>query len=71
MPLTMVRSGDHVRIRNIHGGRRLSSRLAAMGLVPGTEIEVLEGGLRGPLLLSVKGCRIVLGRGVAHKIEVV
>ncbi len=41
-----------------------------MGLVPGAEIEVLRNSLHGPFLISVKGSRIALGRGMAQDIVV-
>jgi Fe2+ transport system protein FeoA len=41
-----------------------------MGLVPGTEIDVIMNSSRGPFIVAVKGCRIILGHGMAHKIMV-
>jgi len=51
-------------------GDGLTARLAAMGLLPGAEIEVLSNSNRGPFIVAVKGTRVVLGRGVAQKILV-
>lgn len=48
----------------------MQGRLAAMGLVPGTELEVLRNTPHGPFLISVKGSRIMLGHGMARKIQV-
>ena len=70
MPLTMVQPGKRVRLIAVNAGRELQARLAVMGLVPGTEIEVLENSIRGPFMLAVKGSRLMLGRGMAHKILV-
>jgi len=41
-----------------------------MGIVPGTEIEVLQNAARGPFIVSVKGSRIMMGRGMACRIFV-
>ncbi len=41
-----------------------------MGLVPGVEIEVVSNAFHGPFVVSVKGSRMMLGRGMAWKILV-
>ncbi|MFP4381414.1 MAG: ferrous iron transport protein A [Candidatus Sumerlaeia bacterium] len=53
------------------GGRGIRNRLAALGLVPGVEIEVIRNHGWGCCILSVKGSRIVLGRGMASRIQVI
>ena len=70
MPLTMAQAGTQVRLIAVEAGRGLQARLAAMGLVPGTEIDVISNGLRGPFIIGVKGSRIVLGRGMAQQMRV-
>jgi Fe2+ transport system protein FeoA len=70
MPLSIVQIGRKVRLVSVEAGHGLRSRLTAMGLVPGTEIEVLQNFMHGPFLIEVKGSRIMLGRGMAQKIEV-
>jgi Fe2+ transport system protein FeoA len=70
MPLSMVAPGKKVRLVRINGGRNLRSRLAAMGLMPGTDVEVISGGHGGPCVVSVRDSRLILGRGMALKIEV-
>jgi len=54
----------------VEAGGGLQGRLAAMGLVPGVEMEVLRNTPHGPFLIGVKGSRIMLGRGMAQKIRV-
>lgn len=70
MSLVMVEEGKRVRLKAVHSGVGLKARLAAMGLVPGVEIEVVRNRFRGPFVLEVKGSRMMLGRGMAHKIFV-
>jgi Fe2+ transport system protein FeoA len=70
MPLAMVEAGARVRLIAVESGRDLQGRLAAMGLVPGVEIEVLRNSLGGPFIIGVKGSRIILGRGMAFQIRV-
>jgi Fe2+ transport system protein A len=59
-----------VRLVAVDAGHGLRGRLAAMGIVPGVEIEVLRNSGHGPFLIAVKGSRIMLGRGMAQKIVV-
>jgi len=68
--LTSVEPGKKVRVSAIESGSELKSRLASMGLLPGIEIEVLGQPAKGPLIVSVMGCRLMLGRGMAEKIAV-
>lgn len=70
MPLTIVQAGRRVRVLAVEAGYGLQGRLAAMGLIPGVEVEVLQNTMNGPFLISVKGSRIMLGRGMAQKIQV-
>ncbi len=70
MPLAMCQAGSTVRLVTIDSGRELQSRLAAMGLTPGAELEVVSSSLSGPFIVAIKGSRVVLGRGMAHKIMV-
>lgn len=70
MPLTLVQQGRTVRVVAVRAGCGVQGRLSAMGLVPGALVEVLRNGWGGPFLISVKGSRIALGRGMAGKIEV-
>jgi len=70
MPLTIVQPGRRVRLVAVDAGCGLQGQLTAMGLVPGVEIEVLRNSPHGPFLIAVKGTRIMLGRGMAHKIMV-
>lgn len=57
-------------VRALDGGSPFASRLAAMGLVPGSRLEVLQNTGRGPVLIRVTDTRIALGRGEAAKIRV-
>jgi Fe2+ transport system protein FeoA len=70
VPLSLVGAGSRVRLVCVRAGRGLVQRLAEMGFVPGDEIEVASNGIPGPLVVLVKGTRLVLGRGMAEKILV-
>jgi ferrous iron transport protein A len=59
-----------VRLLKIDAGAGLKSRLSAMGLLPGTQFRVINNGHPGPFVISLKGSRLMLGRGMAAKIFV-
>jgi len=68
--LSKVPAGETVKLAGIEAGRGLNSRLASMGLVPNVEITVINNSHPGPLVISVKNSKMMLGRGMAHKIMV-
>jgi len=70
MPLAMALVGQTVVFCGVRGGGAgLTHRLAEMGLTPGMTMEVLNRG-PGPFILSVRGTRLVLGRGMVGRILV-
>ena len=69
-PLSKVQAGETVKLANIEAGRSLNSRLASMGLVPNVEITIVNNSHPGPFVISVKNSKMMLGRGMAHKIMV-
>lgn len=71
MPLSDVETGRKVYIVAVGAGRGLQGRLAAMGLVPGVQVDVVLNSAHGPFIVAVKGSRIILGHGMAMKIIVV
>jgi len=71
VPLSTVEAGRKVYIVAVDAGHGLQGRLAAMGLVPGVQVDVILNSPRGPFIVAVKGSRIILGQGMARKIIVV
>lgn len=69
-PLSQLLVGQRARVVSINGGRGLISRMATLGLTPGVELTLLQNYGHGPLLVNVRGGRVALGRGEAHKIWV-
>jgi DtxR family Mn-dependent transcriptional regulator len=51
-------------------GRNFMARCLALGLAPGTEVKVVHNSGHGPLILSVRGTRVALGRGEAERLLV-
>ncbi len=70
IPLAMAGSGRKVRLVSVTGGRAMCSHLAALGLIPGVEVEVKRNAPGGPFILGLKGGQLVIGRGMAQKILV-
>ncbi|HSV27464.1 MAG TPA: FeoA family protein [Sedimentisphaerales bacterium] len=69
-PLSNIETGRKVLIDTIQGSHNITRRLAAMGILPHAELEVVRNGHPGPFIVRVRGTRVALGRGVAHKIMV-
>ena len=59
-PLSSVLTGSTVTLRRIRAGRTLEARLAAMGFVPGQTLHIQRNACPGPLVVGVKGCRMML-----------
>ena len=70
MPLSMACSGEMVRLVDIKSGRGLIRRLSDMGLTPGVNFKVINSQRPGPVIIDVRGSRLVLGHGMVHKIFV-
>jgi len=68
--LTQAPAGSRVRLRSVTGGCALATRLRAMGLHPGVEIQVVRNTGHGPIIVDINGSRLMLGRGVMDKVRV-
>lgn len=68
--LITLRAGAMAVVRKLDGNNTFTSRLAALGLAIGSNLEVLQNRARTPVLIRVRGTRIALGRGEADKIFV-
>ena len=70
-PLDKIGAGAVVRIVTIDAGRSLKNRLAAMGLLADVQIRVVRNDGTGQIIVSVKSSKVILGRGMSHKVFVV
>ena len=68
-PLSCAECGEKLIVSGHAGGEQATRRLIDMGLTPGTKVEVLQRN-GGPLVVSCRGCRLALGRGLSEKILV-
>ncbi len=70
MPLTDLAPDISARVMTVQGGRGIAARLASMGIYPGSIVTLKCGGSIGPVIIQVRGSRIAIGRGMAHRILV-
>ena len=70
MPLAMVRPGELATVVGGRAGWGLQRRLADMGFTPGVQIRVINSQMPGPIIIDLRGSRLVLGHGMAQKIVV-
>ena len=70
IPLAMAAPGESVIVTEIRAGGGLQRRLADMGLTPGVKIKMINSQMPGPVLIDLRGAKVALGRGIAHKIAV-
>ncbi|HNT29735.1 MAG TPA: FeoA domain-containing protein [bacterium] len=68
--LSDIQEQKKVYLIEINGSGQNINRLETLGFVPGTEITVLQNAGRGPMVVTIKGSKIALGRGMAHRIQV-
>ena len=69
--LAELREGEKGIVRFAFGGHGLVTRLAELGLTPGTEVTLVRGApFHGPVEVSVRGVSLALGYGVASKVFV-
>jgi ferrous iron transport protein A len=68
--LTELAAGDHATVMAFTFGRGVVTRLASLGFTPGALVSMIQNYGRGPLIVSVRGAQVALGRGEAAKIMV-
>jgi len=68
--LNTLRPGIRVEVCGVHAGSKARCRLASLGLIPGSVLQVVANPGVGPLLLSVGESRLMVERGVAAKVHV-
>lgn len=70
-PLTKLDVGESGKVHFIRGGRMMIERLNNIGITRNVEVKMLHSApLRGPLEISVRGCKLCLGREIAGNIFV-
>lgn len=68
--LTELSLNDRATILSFSMGRSETTRLASLGFTPGAEIRMFQNYGRGPLIVTVRGTSVALGRVEAAQIFV-
>ncbi|HBT96577.1 MAG TPA: hypothetical protein DEB25_02505 [Desulfobulbaceae bacterium] len=69
-PLSAQRQGGPLRICRIEGDRGLCAKMAAMGLYPGSEAELIHPVCGGQCLLKIEGGTLCLDKSASEGILV-
>jgi ferrous iron transport protein A len=70
VPLSALSTAESGTVHCLNGGHDLVSRLSALGFVPGSPLQIVQNYQVGPLIVSVRGTRIALGREEARRVKV-
>lgn len=66
--LSEIHAGESAVVLNFSHGIGILGRLASLGFTPGAEVQMSQNYGRGPLIVTIRGTRVALGRGEAAKI---
>ena len=69
MPLAMVMEGETRTITDFKGQEEMKRHLQDLGFIKGEKVRVVGENASG-MILVVKGVKVALNRGLAHKIMV-
>lgn len=69
MVLTGLKANDKCRIKNVSGGGYARKRLYELGLNSGAELKMVKNDF-GPIIVSLSGQKLAIGRGLAQYIVV-
>jgi ferrous iron transport protein A len=66
--LSEIPAGESAVVLDFSNGNGIAGRLTSLGFTPGVEVQMTQNFGRGPLIVTVRGTRVALGRGEAAKI---
>ena len=67
--LLTLKQGDVGKVQLINAGRNATKRLYEMGFNIGVPIKVIKNDV-GPVIVSLAGNKVALGRGLAEKVTI-
>jgi ferrous iron transport protein A len=70
IPLAELVAGEQATILSFQNMREVTGRLTSLGFTPSARVVMMQNHGRGPLLVTVRGTHVALGRGEAQKIIV-
>lgn len=66
-----MHAGQSGRVVQVSGGRRMSTHLQALGIMPGKIVtKVSSAFMRGPVVIVVDRAQVAIGFGMASRIIV-
>jgi ferrous iron transport protein A len=68
--LCALPAGGHGVVQALYGGHEFCSRVANLGFTAGARLKVLQNYGHGPILVSLRGTMVALGRAEAAKVLV-
>lgn len=68
--LNDLRAEETAVVRELDGGTHFRSRMASLGFTPGALVKMVQNYGHGAVIVSLRGTRVALGRGEAHKVGV-
>jgi len=69
-PLSSACGRDKFRVCKINGNRKICARMAQLGVLPGSEIELICPGKQQQCMIKVKGCTVTFDELMADNIMV-
>ena len=70
MTLAMANVNEELKILQVEHKDKFKKKLSDMGIYKDAKVKVVKNDIPGPLIIDVKGSRLILGRGQAQKIMV-
>ena len=70
VPLDELAPGEYGTLMTFPDERLVTNRLTSLGFTPGAAVSMTQNFGRGPLIVTVRGTRVALGRGEAALIFV-
>jgi ferrous iron transport protein A len=70
IPLGALKEGETGLVYDFVAGHSLVSRMAALGFTPDARVTMVQNFGHGPVIVSIRGTRIALGRGEAAKVRI-
>lgn len=70
VPLSGLAAGEQGAVLRLEGGHGFVGRMVALGFTPGVAVGVVRNPGHGPLIVSVLGTQVALGRGQAERVQV-
>jgi ferrous iron transport protein A len=68
--LAEIKKGEHAILLSVHLDKGVASRLTSLGFTPGVGMEMTQNYGHGPIVVTLRGTRVALGRQEARNIFV-